>query len=60
MPPAVDGEFYGAFSKNPPDAATVGWNLKSYQCLEAHYGKKVVIYTTQTVYRLYMKTYFSR
>ncbi len=59
LPPAVDVEFYGAFSKNPPDAATVRLELEKFiNAVEAHYGKKVVIYTTQTVYSLYIENYF--
>ncbi|NLN04008.1 MAG: glycoside hydrolase family 25 protein [Clostridiaceae bacterium] len=59
LPPAVDVELYGAFSKNPPDAATVRLELERFiNAIEAHYGKKVVIYTTQTVYRLYIENYF--
>lgn len=56
LPPVVDVEFYGAKEKNPPQKASLQKELDSLlKHLEQHYGKKPVIYTTNKVYKLYIK-----
>lgn len=56
LPPVVDVEFYGAKEKNPPQKESL---QKELDCLlkhlEQHYGKKPVIYTTNKMYKIYIK-----
>lgn len=60
LPPVVDLEFYGKFSNEPPESATVRTELEKFiNALEKHYGKKVIIYTTQSAYKLYIENFFN-
>lgn len=56
LPPVVDIEFYGDKEKNPPDRSEVALNLQTLlNRMEAHYGKKPIIYATMKSYRLYIE-----
>lgn len=55
LPPAVDVEFYGDKEKNLPEKGSVKQELQTMlDALEAHYGRKPVIYATEKSYRLYI------
>jgi len=59
LPPVIDVEFYGDKEKNPPDAKEVKKELSTMvRMLEDHYGKRVIIYTTNKAYNLYIKNHF--
>lgn len=56
LPPAVDVEFYDARYLNPPSKVVIDEILTDFiLAVEAHYGKKPIIYTTYDVYRLYIQ-----
>lgn len=56
LPPVVDVEFYGDKASNPPEREAVDKELADMlTALEEYYGLKPIIYTTQTVYDLYLK-----
>jgi len=55
LPPAVDVELYGEDRRNPPSKEAADGILKALlEKLEAHYGKKPVIYATQSAYKRYI------
>ncbi|MHC1694397.1 MAG: GH25 family lysozyme [Eubacteriales bacterium] len=55
LPPVVDIEFYANKEANPPDKDKTQLQLKILlEKLEAHYGRKPIIYTTNKVYKLYI------
>ncbi len=57
--PVIDVEFYGDKFKNLPEKEKVIIELKSMcACLEQEYGVKPMLYTTNTVYRKYLKGEF--
>ncbi len=59
LPPVIDVEFYGDKEKNPPDHGEVKKELSTMvKMLEEHYGKRVIIYTTNKAYDLYIKNDF--
>jgi lysozyme len=61
LPPVIDVEFYGDKEKNPPVRSQVEKELQTMvEILEKHYGKKVILYTTQKVYDLYIKNSFEQ
>ncbi len=56
LPPVIDVEFYGDKESNPPSRESVQKELGvMLERLEAHYGKKPIIYTTKEAYNLYIK-----
>ena len=56
LPPVVDVEFYGDKASNPPERDDVDKELADMlTALEEYYGLKPIIYTTQTVYDLYLR-----
>ncbi|MBO5383879.1 MAG: glycosyl hydrolase family 25 [Ruminococcus sp.] len=60
LPPVVDIEFYGDKFKNQPSSAETTEILKPLlERLENYYGKKPIIYTTNFVYRKYIKDKFA-
>lgn len=60
LPPVVDIEFYGDKEAHPPDKEITQRELKILlQRLEEHYHLKPVIYTTTSVYHLYIAENFS-
>lgn len=57
--PVIDVEYYGDKFRNPPDKEKVVEELKDMcVCLEREYGAKPMLYTTNTVYRKYLKGEF--
>lgn len=59
LPPVIDVEFYGDVEKNLPDREQVEKELQSMvTMLEEYYGKRVILYTTQKAYDLYIKNSF--
>ncbi|MDQ0268487.1 lysozyme [Cytobacillus purgationiresistens] len=61
LPPVIDVEFYGDKEKNPP--ARIGVEKELYAMvgmLEEHYGQRVILYTTQKAYDLYIKDRFDQ
>ena len=59
LPPVIDVEFYGDKEKNLPERAEVKKELSTMvKMLEEHYGKRVIIYTTNKAYDLYIKNDF--
>ncbi len=55
LPPVVDLEFYGDKEKDPPEPAIVRQQLDVLlQELEAYYGMKPVLYSTEKAYDLYL------
>lgn len=60
LPPVVDLEFYGQYSRfNAPDAEAVRTELKvMLDALEAHYGVCPIIYTSKRPYEYYIKGHF--
>lgn len=55
MIPVVDVEFYGNKEENPPEVSNVQRELNDFlQTLEARYGVKPMIYTTQKIYAQYL------
>ena len=60
LPVAIDVEHYGAYVRNPPDAATVRAELRVLVAtLREHYGVEPVIYATEVAYRRYVAGEFS-
>lgn len=60
LPPVVDVEFYGGNHKNPPAREKAHEILKSLLArLEAHYGRKPVLYATGKAYGLYLRDAFA-
>jgi lysozyme len=61
LPPVIDVEFYGDKEKNPPNRGQVEKELQiMVKMLEEHYGKHVILYTTQKAYDLYIKNSFEQ
>lgn len=61
LPPVIDVEFYGDKEKNPPNRSQVKKELHTMvKMLEEHYGKRVILYTTQKAYDLYIKNSFDQ
>lgn len=61
LPPVIDVEFYGDKEKNPPKRSMVEQELKEMvNILEEHYGKRVILYTTEKAYHLYIKNSFEQ
>ena len=59
LPPVVDVEYYGGKKADPPDGDVVRTELQSMlDHLEAHYGRKPVIYTTEDVWEAYLKGHY--
>lgn len=59
LPPVVDVELYGSHRQNPPDAEGVRLQLdEMLLLLEAHYGVKPILYTTQISYQLYLANHY--
>ena len=57
--PVIDVEYYGDKFRNPPEKEKVVKELKDMcACLEQEYGAKPMLYTTNTVYRKYLKGEF--
>ncbi len=55
LPPVIDLEFYGEYQNNPLPADEVWPQLQAaLDALEAAYGKKPIIYTTERSYDLYV------
>ena len=55
LPPVIDLEFYGDKAQNPPEPADVQRELSlMLEQLEAHYGRKPVLYATKASYDLYL------
>lgn len=60
LPPVVDVEFYGGNEKNPPAREKAHAILKPLLAkLEAHYGRKPILYATGKAYALYLKDDFA-
>ena len=58
--PVVDVEYYGNKRQNPPDAGAVRLELTHLlQILEAQYGCKPMIYSTQPFYQRFLEGYFA-
>ncbi len=56
LPPVVDVEFYGAYGKQPKSREDVKPELDAFlAAVEAHYGKKPIIYATMESYERYIK-----
>ena len=56
LPPVVDLELYGNFISSHPSQETVDSIISPLlEKLEAHYGKKPIIYTTSALYKQYVK-----
>lgn len=61
LPPVIDVEFYGDKEKDPPDREQVERELQvMVDLLEEHYGKRVILYTTNKAYDLYIKDGFEQ
>ncbi|WP_245613750.1 glycoside hydrolase family 25 protein [Alkalihalobacterium bogoriense] len=61
LPPVIDVEFYGDKEKNLPDRADVVRELTvMIDLLEEHYGKRVILYTTNKAYDLFIKDEFQQ
>ncbi len=59
LPPVVDLEYYGDHGRNPLPAKKIVPELKTLlDALEAHYGKRPIIYVTEPSYLQYVYTYF--
>ncbi len=57
--PVVDAEYYGNKRKNPPEAEAVRRELTELlQILEAQYGCKPMIYSTQPFYQRFLEGYY--
>ena len=57
----IDVEFYGDKEKNPPTRSQVEQELQTMvKMLEEHYGKRVILYTTNKAYDLYIKNSFEQ
>ena len=55
LPPVVDLEFYGDKAKHPPAREAVLPQLRTLlDALEQHYGKRPILYVTDTTYLLYV------
>ena len=56
LPPVVDIELYGDYKQSPPDAERVLPQLEELlDRLEQADGRKPILYTTRTAYRLYLQ-----
>lgn len=56
LPPTVDVEFYGSFRQNHPNKETVRPMLDALlSSLEEHYGKKPILYCTESAYHTYLE-----
>ncbi len=61
LPPVIDVEFYGDKGKNPPNRNKVEKELQTMvKMLEEHYKKRIILYTTQKAYDLYIKDSFEQ
>lgn len=59
LPPVVDVELYGAHRSHPPEPDAVRASLELLLGeLEAHYGKRPILYATGRSYRLYLQGAF--
>lgn len=60
LPIVVDVEFYGGKKQNPPDMVVLTGELQvMLDRLEAEYGVKPIIYTTEDLWKIYIKDQFS-
>jgi lysozyme len=61
LPPVIDVEFYCDKENNPPPRSLVDKELQTMvNILEDHYGKPVILYTTQEAYILYIKNDYNQ
>lgn len=61
LPPVIDVEFYGDKEKNLPVPELVEKELQTMvDMLEETYGKRVILYTTNKAYDLYIKERFEQ
>ncbi|TKC14931.1 glycoside hydrolase family 25 protein [Robertmurraya kyonggiensis] len=61
LPPVIDVEFYGDKKKTPPNRQQVEKELQTMvKMLEEAYGKRVLLYTTNEAYDLYIKDSFEQ
>ncbi|WP_110926431.1 glycoside hydrolase family 25 protein [Bacillus massiliglaciei] len=61
LPPVIDVEFYGDKEKNPPSRDQAEEELQTMvNMLEDRYGKRVIIYTTNKAYDLYIENSFDQ
>ncbi|MFB7142179.1 GH25 family lysozyme [Gottfriedia sp. NPDC056225] len=61
LPPVIDVEFYGDKEKNPPNRSKVEKELQTMvKMFEEHYGKRVILYTKNKAYNLYIKDHFEQ
>lgn len=59
LPPVIDVEYYGDYFRRPPEIEPVQAQLRAMiDRLEAHYGKKPILYATQRAYRRYIQGAF--
>lgn len=59
LPPVIDVEYYGDYFRHPPEIEPVQAQLRAMiDRLEAHYGKKPILYATQRAYRRYIQGAF--
>lgn len=60
LPPTVDVEFYGTFRQNHPTQETVRPMLDTLlTALEKQYGKKPLLYCTESAYHTYLENYYT-
>jgi lysozyme len=61
LPPVIDVEFYEDIEKDLPPRNKVEKELQAMvEMLEDHYGKRVILYTTNKAYDLYIKNGFEQ
>lgn len=61
LPPTVDVEFYGTFRQNPPTREKVRPILDALLfALEKQYGKKPLLYCTESAYHTYLENHYTR
>ena len=59
LPPVVDLEYYGNYEKHPLPAERIVPELRDLlDALERHYGKRPMIYVTESTYLQYIYSYF--
>ncbi len=59
LSPVIDVEYYGDYFRHPPEIEPVQAQLRAMiDRLEAHYGKKPILYATQRAYRRYIQGAF--
>ena len=55
LPPVIDLELYGVFTKQAPETEAVRYELnRMLSALEIHYGIKPMLYTTEDCYKRYL------